>query len=81
MGQREMTLTLWSCDRLGCSARAQSYDPTETPQGWLSIVGAYQDSHGGGPARLDLCSKHATAFYNSYQLHRDVDEELNDDAS
>lgn len=77
MGQQDMTLTIWSCDRIGCNANAQSYDPSETPQGWLSLVGAYQDVHGGGPARLDLCSRHASSFLKNYTIHSH--EELDDE--
>lgn len=71
MDQQALSSTLWSCDRIGCTAKATSYDPSEAPPGWLSIVGGYQDSQGGGPIRLDLCTKHTTAFYKSYSLQED----------
>lgn len=75
MGQQALIGTLWSCDRIGCTAQATSPYADEAPQGWLTIYGTYQDSHGGGPGRLDLCSKHATSFLKVYDIHsRDTED-------
>lgn len=67
MAREKLVSTLWRCDYRQCKAATTS---EEVPQGWVSIVGQVQDSHGGGPGYVDLCSKHSQTL----NIHRDTDD-------
>lgn len=73
--KQEVSSILWTCDHNNCKEKATSYDKYETPPGWTSFTGAMQTPSGGGPATLDLCTKHANVLHKTYSIHTDIDED------